>query len=184
MQRPDTDYRRELWLRVSAGVGVYLVFAVILLWASQPVGVAFFGVALIGYLAEVVWGDRRLAVLSGRQRKPPWSGSNTSSAQVLAAVPLDTAPQIALQAVTFVGERKPVLVSDWEAVGWIGSWWTNVPRFQAYQLDVFVSEGPDGLTCFTCSARPRRVMSWAGITQSRKLVARLSRIVERLTAVD
>ncbi len=161
-------------------MAVYFVFVVILLLASQPVGVAFFAVALIGYLVETVWGDRKLAVLSGRQRKPPWSGSNTSSAHVLAAVPPGKAPQIALRALTVVGGRKPTLVSEWEAVAWIGSWWTNVPRWQAYQLDVFVSEGPDGLTCFTCSARPRRVMSWAGITQSQKLVARLSQEVGRL----
>jgi hypothetical protein len=180
MQSQNPEYRREVRLRVGAGVAVYIVFAVILLSASQPFGVAFFALALIGYLLETVWGDRKLAVLSGRQRKPPWSGSNTSSAQVLAAVPLDKAPQIAFRAVTIVGTGKPALVSDWEAVGWIGSWWTNVPRWQAYQLDVFVSEGPDGLTCFTCSARPRRVMSWAGITQSQKLVARLSQEVERL----
>jgi hypothetical protein len=181
MQRQHPEYRRELWWRVGGGVGVYAAAAVILLAASQPVGVAFFALALIGYLVHVVWGDRRLAVLSGHQRKPPWSGSNTSSAQVLAAVPLDSAPRIALRAVTVVGERKPVLVSDWEAVGWIGSWWTNIPRFQEYQLDVFVSEGADGMTCFTCSARPRWVMSWAGFTQSQRLVTRLSQEVERLS---
>ena len=97
---------------------------------------------------------------------------------------MEAAPQVALQAVTVVGEHKPALVSDWEAVGWIGSWWTNVPRFQEYQLDVFVSEGTDGMTCFTCSARPRWVMSWAGFTQSQRLVARLCQEVERLIAVD
>jgi hypothetical protein len=180
MQRPHPEYRRQLWLRVGLAVGLYIVVAVILLAASQPVGVAFFGVALIGSLAHYVWGDRRLAILSGRPLKPPWSGSNTSSAQVLGAVSLDEAARIALRAVTVVGERRPELVSDWEAVGWVGSPWTNIPRLQEYQLDVFVSEGTDGMTCFTCSARPRWVMSWAGITQGHRLVARLAQEVERL----
>jgi hypothetical protein len=118
------------------------------------------------------------------QTKLPWSGLNTSSAQVLAGVPLEEAFQISLQAVAIVAERKPTLVSDWEAVGWIGSWWTTIPRFQEYQLDVFVSEEADESTCFTCSARPPWAMNWAGITQSQKLVARLSQEVERLIEVD
>lgn len=182
MQRRNPEYQRELRLRVGLGVSVYVVCAVILLAASQPVGVAFFGLVLIGYLADVRWGDRRLALLSGRQRKPPWSGSNTSSAQVLVGIPLDEAPQIALQAVTVVGRRRPALVSNWEAVSWVGSPWTNIPRYEEYQLDIFVSEASDGKTLFTCSARPRQVVSWAGVTQSQRFVARLCQEVERLAA--
>jgi hypothetical protein len=138
-------------------------------------------VLLVIYVLDVVYGDRRLAILSGRPLKPPWSGSNTSSAQVLADGPLGAASQVALRAVTVVGERRPVLVSDWEAVSWIGNFWTNIPHLQEYQVDVFVSETANGRTLFTCSARPRRVMSLGGITQSQILVARLVQEIEQLT---
>jgi len=182
MKRRNPEYARQLLLRIGLGGVAYLVLAVILLASSQPVGVAFFGVALVLYVFDVVYGDRRLAILSGRPLKPPWTGSNTSSAQVLADVPLKAGAQVALQAVTVVGKRRATLVSDWEAVSWIGYFWTNIPRLQEYQVDVFVSEGANGGTLFTCSARPRRVMSWGGITQSQKLVAGLVQEIERLTS--
>jgi hypothetical protein len=71
-------------------------------------------------------------------------------------VPRPDAPKSALSAgswdlrrvVTDVGERRPALVSDWEAVSWIGSRWTNIPSLQEYQLDVFVSEGASGGTLY------------------------------------
>jgi hypothetical protein len=182
MKRRNPEYSRQLLLRIGLGGSLYLLLAVILLVSSQPVGAGLFGVVLVLYSFDVVYGDRRLAILSGRPLKPPWSGSNTGSAQVLAEVPLSAGAQVALCAVTLVGERRPALVSDWEAVSWIGYFWTNIPSLQEYQVDVFVSEGPNGGTLFTCSARPRRVMSLGGITQSQKLVARLVEEIERITS--
>ena len=182
MGRRNPEYLRLVCLRIGLVVGGYVVVSAVLLASSQPILVAILGVVSVGNALAFVYGDRRMLLLSGRPLKPPWTGTNTHSAQILANLPMTEALQIALHAVTVVGERRPALVSDREAVSWIGNYWTNIPSRQAYQIDVFVSEGATGGKVFICSARPQRVMSIGGINQSKKLVDRLVQEVKRLTS--
>ncbi len=146
-----------------------------------PIFLTSFGAFLIFAVVTSLFGDRRLAVRSGRI-DAPWIGSNASWTQTFAAIPIESACHLAGQAVTNVGGRRVELINGCEAVGWIGSGWTNIPEWQEYQLDVLVSQDPGGLTRFTCCARPRWKMGWGGTSKSRRLADSLRHEVERLAA--
>ena len=104
-----------------------------------------------GVIASAV-GDRKLAIRAGRG-DAPWNGTYASWTQQTSATPVEVAASLAAQAISDVGGRNVELDNNLTAVGWIGS---NFPFWQEYQLAVVVSIGTEGLTTFTCCARPRR----------------------------
>lgn len=175
--------RKALVQRFGLALAVYA--AIIGFAAStspRPPWVLFlslFGAFLIFSVVMSLLTDRQLAVRTGRA-DAPWIGSCAGWTQTFSNTPIDTARHYATQAICNIGGRKVVLINDWEAVGWIGSSWVNVPEWQEYQLDVLISVAWGGETCFTCSARPRWKMVWGGVSKSGRLAESLQREVERL----
>jgi len=177
------EMRKAVIRRTGLALGVYAVIIAFGASMSPQPPWPFFLTASGGFLTfavatSLVW-DRKLTVRVGRT-DAPWTGSSARWAQTFAAVPLGSAAQFGVTAISRVGGRNAELISDWEAIGWIGSSLTNIPEWQEYQLDVLVSCTPDGRVCFTCSARPRWKMGWGGASKSGRLAESLRSEVERL----
>jgi hypothetical protein len=177
------EMRKTVIRRAGLALAVYAVIVAFGASASpQPPWALFltvFGMFLTFAVVSSLFGDRKLAIWTGRT-DPPWAGSSARWTQTSAAIPLDSAAHFGVTAISRVGGRNAELISDWEAIGWIGSSLTNIPEWQEYQLDVLVSRAPDGHACFTCSARPRWKMGWGGASKSARLAESLRSEVERL----
>jgi hypothetical protein len=183
LNRVNVEMRKALIWRSGLALAVFVV--IIGFGASTspqppwPFYLSSFGLFLVFSVAMSLWGDRKLAARSGRL-DAPWSGSNASWTQTFGHIPIQSASHVAAQAVSNAGGRGVQLVNSWEAIGWIGSSWVNVPEWQEYQLDVLVSQGAGGTTCFTCSTRPRWKVVWGGASKSKRLAESLRVEVERL----
>ncbi len=145
-------------------------------WVLLPLFFLAFwsGVATISIVT-----DRRLAVRAGRA-SPPWTGSNARWAQFAHPMPLDTAVRLATDAISNMGGRGVEAVSGVMVTGWVGSVFTNLARWQQYQLAVALSWAPDGSTVFTSCARPRFGATLFGAPKSQRLAASLQDELLRL----
>ena len=65
-------------------------------------------------------------------------------------------------------------------IGWVGSVWTNVARWQAYEVAVEAIAQANGTTKLVCCARPRFSFAYFGGAMSQRLAAELHDAVVRL----
>jgi hypothetical protein len=66
-----------------------------------------------------------------------------------------TATRIARTAIQRIGGNDITLMDDGSAVGWIGSYWTNIPSKAHYMISVARMIQSDGSVVLGCSCQPR-----------------------------
>ena len=177
--------RRALAIRGGLALALFALLVVLAATSSPqfpwPVFLTFFTVVVTLLVIWSVFCDRKLAVRAGRGTAP-WTGSLARWTQQFAAVSIERAGQVALQAVANVGGRGVEFVDASTAIGWIGLSWTNMAERQEYELAVVLAPDSNGGTCFTCCARPRWSLTMRGGEKSLRLSESLGSEVERLVA--
>lgn len=135
--------------------------------------------------------DRKRQLDRG-QADNPWLGTGASAVTVTFRGTVDTARDASTQAIRNLGGQSISFIGSNITTGWIGSVWTNIPRWQAYQLSVVIEdEGPNPLRLLCC-ARPRKAWAaylcvswwyiWGG-NRTDEIAERLSQEIARLTLV-
>jgi hypothetical protein len=158
-----------------------LIAAVILV----AVGVAIILLALRSRL------DRKRQLARGKPDNP-WSGSGASTVTAIFRGTADAARTASTQAIRHLGGQDISLNGSSVITGWIGSMWTNIPQWQAYQLSVVIEDEEANPLHLLCCARPRKAWAaslcwtwwyvWGG-NGSDELAQRLSQEIIRLTLV-
>jgi hypothetical protein len=124
-----------------------------------------------------VFGDRRLAVRSGRWHPALENAGFTASASF--PIPFPSAINVASQAMSAIGARGVEVIDGRAVVGWVGSVLTNLPKWQQYEVAIDVARSPDGGTRFAILARPRFAYALYGSQRSEQLRGQLQAQVMR-----
>ena len=122
----------------------------------------------------------------------PGVGSGASTVTAIFQGTTDTARAASTQAIRNLGGRDISLIGSNITTGWVGSMWTNIPQWQAYQLAVVIEDEEANTLRLLCCARPRKAWAaylcvswwyvWGG-NRSDELAERLSQEITRLTLV-
>lgn len=132
-------------------------------------------ILMVGAGAALVFAsDRRRGLGKTSQVDPAWSTSVTlpTSGEI--------AKRLAERALTMIG-CKSIAHPDTEViVGWIGRAWTNVPRYQQYEVVVRYTSNGSNETLVECSARPRFATAIFGVSRAQKLQERVCQEIASL----
>jgi hypothetical protein len=127
-----------------------------------PLLLGFFGafglISLFGFTRM----DRKLLVDVGKP-DAPWSGAGAAWLPVDTDLSPERALRIARSAIIQLDARDVRTIGNHTVVGWVGSIWTNIPRWTAHEVAVVIIAQPDGATQLVCCARPRLRLLGSGI---------------------
>ena len=176
-----TTYTRAVALRAAVVFGPIGVLAIVVAVGRGPWApfLLFFGAFGVITLVLFTTGDRKLKVDLGRP-DAPWSGNYAASRELDTLHTPHDAIGLARQAVLRLSPRNVVTVGDHSVIGWVGSVWTNVARWQAYEVAVVAIAQANGTTKLVCCARPRFSFAYFGGAMSQRLAAELHDAVVRL----
>jgi len=142
---------------------------------------AAFVAMIVGGAVVLYRSDRRLTT-----NRAARSGRQTPTLPV--GTPVDvfvdpaTATRIARTAIQRIGGNDVTLMDDGSAVGWIGSYWTNIPSKAQYMISVARMIQSDGSVVLGCSCQPRFSTMMFGTRRSIDLTQRLVAEVSSLAA--
>ena len=142
---------------------------------------AAFVAMIVGGAVVLYRSDRRLTT-----NRAASSGRQTTLLPV--GTPVDvfvdpaTATRIARTAIQRIGGNDVTLMDDGSAVGWIGSYWTNIPSKAQYMISVARMIQSDGSVVLGCSCQPRFSTMMFGTRRSVDLTQRLVAEVSSLAA--
>ena len=142
---------------------------------------AAFVAMIVGGAVVLYRSDRRLTT-----NRAARSGRQTPTLPV--GTPVDvfvdpaTATRIARTAIQRIGGNDVTLMDDGSAVGWIGSYWTNIPSKAQYMISVARMIQSDGSVVLGCSCQPRFSTMMFGTRRSVDLTQRLVAEVSSLAA--
>lgn len=179
-----TTMRRAVAVRAGLMLGLVAVLMGLVAFGVPgykpwPFLLGFFGaIGVVGLIISTLT-DRKLLIQVGRPT-PPWSGNYAAAFPVRAAVTPDRALVVARQAIGHLHAHDVQTFDHHTVVGWVGSIWTNLPRWQAYQLAVVVIGQSYGTTELVCCARPRFSLAYFGGSMSRELASDLQQAVSSL----
>jgi hypothetical protein len=167
MSRPDslpvdavTTMRRAVAVRAILIFGpitvvVLLSFAVGVTdyapWPFPPIFLGAFGLISLFVFTRM---DRKLLLDVGKP-DAPWSGADAAWLPVDTDLSPQRALRIARSAIIQLDARDIRTIGNHTVVGWVGSFWTNIPRWTAHEVAVVIIVQPDGETQLVCCARPR-----------------------------
>jgi len=155
---------------------VVLIIVLIATPGSKPWAIALLVAFALGNLVLLTASDRKLRVDLGKP-DAPWGGNYAAWLPVEAEISTEAALRIAREAVQGLRSRQVRTIGDHTVVGWVGYLWTNVARWQAYELAVVVVSQPGKTTQMICCARPRFSIAYFGGARSRELAAGIQRAV-------
>ena len=135
--------------------------------------------------------DRKRQLDHG-QADYPWTGGGASTVKAVFPGSADTARAASAQAIRNLGGQDISVIGSSITTGWTGSMWTNIPKWQAYQLSIVIENEEANPLHLLCCARPRKAwaasLNWSwwyvwGGNRSDELAERLSEEIARLTLV-
>jgi hypothetical protein len=142
-----------------------------------PLIFGFFGIVGGGNVIISVYADRKLAIRSGRWHPASDNADFTVFASV--PIPFSSAINVASQAMSSIGAKGVEVIDGRAVVGWIGTVFTNLPKWQQYEVAIDVTRSHDGRTRFAALARPRFAIAAFGSRRSEQLRGQLQEQVMR-----
>ena len=142
---------------------------------------AVFVAMIVGGSVVLYRSDRRLTMNRDARtgRKTP---SLPAGTPVEVFVDPATATRMARTAIQRIGGNDIALMDDGAAVGWIGSYWTNIPSRAQYRISVTRTIESDGSVILGCACQPRFSTMIFGSRRSVDLTLRLVTEVSSLAA--
>lgn len=148
---------------------------------APAIFIAVFVAFIVGGALVIYLSDRRLAM--GRAgRIGAQEPALPMGTPVDVFVDPTAATQMARTAIQRIGGRDVTLRDDGSVVGWIGSYWTNIPSKAQYMMSVVRLVQPDGSVVLGCSCQPRFSTMMFGNRRSVDLTQRLVTELSSLAA--
>jgi len=142
---------------------------------------AAFVATIVGGAVVLYRSDRRLTT-----NRAARTGRRTPSLPVGTPVEVfvepATATRMARTAIQRIGGNDITLMDDGSVVGWIGSYWTNIPSKAQFMISVTRTIQSDGFVVLGCACQPRFSTMMFGSRRSVDLTHRLVTEVSSLAA--
>lgn len=148
---------------------------------APAIFIAVFAVFIVGGALAIYRSDRRLA-MNRAGRNGAHEPSLPTGTPVDVFVDPAAATLMARTAIQRIGGRDITLRDDGSVVGWIGSYWTNIPSKAQYMIAVARMIQSDGSVVLGCSCQPWFSTMMFGNRRSADLTRRLATEVSSLAA--
>ena len=148
---------------------------------TPAIAIAALAAIVIGGALVIYRSDRRLAMTRAARTGAP-QPSLPMGTPVEVFVDPAAATRMARTAIQRIGGGDITLTDDGSAVGWIGSYWTNIPSRTQYMISVARVIQPDGTVMLGCCCRPRFSTMLFGNQRSADITRQLVAEVTSLAA--